>query len=91
MANAFLVPPVPEEQKVVLELTRHEATALLGICARIGGPPGGYRGIFSDGKNSISEVLGKALGKVCTDVADEWVAKGVLRDFERRNSFYFEC
>lgn len=63
------IPVIPPPDKYVLTLSETEARALLAICAKIGGDPQSFRGIFSDSSNSIGTVLGKALN---SDGVREW-------------------
>ena len=59
------IDPEPRVRTITVELERELALALVIICNKIGGPPEGVRGLFSDGKEgttSLGFILRTALG-----------------------------
>ena len=58
--------PQPRVKTITVELERELALALLIICNKVGGPPEGMRGLFSNGQGdelSLGLILRKALGR----------------------------
>lgn len=52
---------VEELGDVTITLSEDEALSLFAVCRLVGGSPGGRRGLFSNRRDSLEELLAKAL------------------------------